>query len=427
MSLKKAIISTAAVAAIVSSASGAVSLESKGNYIVMPAYYALENGNWSTDLRVVNTNTTDATVAKVVIRSYKNSEELLDFPIYLSPGDVWSAKIVNVDGVPTLKSTDDSMIIGTPKKVVSEANPVSQPLHIANCGGGTCGDYGYVEVFALGQAAGVDINSSFQVGNPLPKMDIFNSFFYPKDSSGDNVVLANRTREVGVWDIPDDNSLYAQSKVEADGTGAEKSMTLMSTASTGVVTELSAATYGTLIGTDSLFKNMYSSGMQTSALAELNTSLAKTDVYVTYYNNEEKQTKLILTQPLKHYENNETGGAAYYDASNWTYLSITVRDLMEHTHHVDTNDTDFSGGPEGPKPTNTPCKTEQCYLNTSVFNAEGYAEGYVDFGLLGADSNNSNANAVHQLPAIPTVVSGVMVGSQPVVNAYKPAFENAPN
>ena len=413
MSLKKAVISTVAAAAIATTAFGAVSLEQRGNYLVMPAYYALDNGNWSTDLRVVNTNTTAAVVAKVVIRSYKNSEELLDFPIYLSPGDVWVGKIVNEGGVPVFKSTDDSMIIGTPKKVVSDTNPVSQPLHITNCGGGACGNYGYVEVFALGQADANKLDPNFKEGNPLDKMTIYGSFF-----SG-----ATRTRDLN-WSVAEEE-LYGQSKVEADGTGQEKSMTLMSTANNDVVTEMSEADYNTLIGKDSIFKIMYTPAMQTSALVELNTTLAKDDVYVTYYNNEDKETKLILTQPLKHYENNVTGGAAFYDASNWTYVSVTTRDNMEHTHVVENNDTDFSGGPEGPGPKNTPCKTEQCYLNTSDFNAENYAEGYTDFGLLGADANNSVATAVHSLPAIPTVVSGVRVGAAnvPVVNMYKPAYK----
>lgn len=50
----------------------------KGDVLIYPWYLALDGG-WQTKLTVINTDLENAVVAKVVIRSMKNSEELIDF------------------------------------------------------------------------------------------------------------------------------------------------------------------------------------------------------------------------------------------------------------------------------------------------------------------------------------------------------------
>lgn len=56
------------------------------------------NRNLATTVRVVNTSDTEAVVAKVVVRNWRNSAELIDFLIFLSPSDIWEGTIAR-DGL----------------------------------------------------------------------------------------------------------------------------------------------------------------------------------------------------------------------------------------------------------------------------------------------------------------------------------------
>jgi hypothetical protein len=416
MSFKKAIISTVAAAAIATTVSAAeVSLNQKGNYIVMPAYYAISNGNWKTDLRVVNTNTTDAIVAKVVVRSYENSQELLDFPIYLSPGDVWVASLEDAgSGDVHLKCTDDSMIIGG--KVVNDTNnTVNQPL-FDNCSANGCKQHGYVEVFVVAQEPASDIARRQRVtwneGTPLGKLAMYNDFMAPGKGHATN------------WGFPDDKSVYAQTNVSADGAGQEKAMTLMATAVADLV-HLSAVDVD-LIGTDSTFSGVYGPGAMAYP-SELGAALEKTNVYVTFYNDTANETQLLLTQPAKHYlDGNYSNGsplADQYDNDGVTWFQHIGRNNTENTLQMPTPvPPDFSGGkPVDVNLTTTPCKYELCDIMVSN-HMDGFGQGYVDFKLYGEDQNNTNS-AVHSLSAIPSVITGVKVGNVAALNMYKPAYQ----
>jgi hypothetical protein len=90
----------------------AVTLEcdNTGDYLIAPLYYAV--GPWQTQLKVVNTNSERAIVARVILRDGTDCTEFLDFNIYLTPGDVWTGTIYNENGVIKVKSDDDSFIIG---------------------------------------------------------------------------------------------------------------------------------------------------------------------------------------------------------------------------------------------------------------------------------------------------------------------------
>lgn len=88
----------------------------KGDLLVAPVF--MTGGGWTTELKVINTNTVDSAVAKVVFHGPVNSEELLDFLVFLSPGDVWTATVrMNADGTVGVQSSDDSSLV-----VPSQAN-----------------------------------------------------------------------------------------------------------------------------------------------------------------------------------------------------------------------------------------------------------------------------------------------------------------
>jgi len=62
-----------------------------GHALIVP-YFNAQNGNM-TVLHVTNTDQVNGKVAKVRFRSASNSDDLLDFQVFLSPGDVWTAAV----------------------------------------------------------------------------------------------------------------------------------------------------------------------------------------------------------------------------------------------------------------------------------------------------------------------------------------------
>jgi hypothetical protein len=91
-----------------------VSGDGVGDLLIAPAYFI--GGGMTTDLKVINTSMTDSVVAKVVFHHPVTSAEVLDFLIYLTPGDVWKAtvkcEVVGADGnctTSTVTSADGSM------------------------------------------------------------------------------------------------------------------------------------------------------------------------------------------------------------------------------------------------------------------------------------------------------------------------------
>jgi len=124
----------------------------KGDMLIFPWFLALDGG-WQTKLTVINTDEVNSVVAKVVFRSFKNSEELLDFLIYLTPADVWTGKVY-YDGISkTIKvfSDDDSILTSTAPTFATPAAPVNQPFFPVTCDDD--GDFlGYIEVIEAGWA-----------------------------------------------------------------------------------------------------------------------------------------------------------------------------------------------------------------------------------------------------------------------------------
>lgn len=134
-----------------------VAPNNKGDVLIFPYYLAVDGG-WQTKLTVINTDEVNSIVAKLVIRSFRNSEELLDFFLYLTPADVWTGTMMYdaVLGKVVIHSSDDSCLAsssGTTLDTLVWANqttPTVQTLHQelfpAKCSGDA--DYlGYIEVF----------------------------------------------------------------------------------------------------------------------------------------------------------------------------------------------------------------------------------------------------------------------------------------
>ena len=67
-----------------------------GHMLVVP-YFSTQDGN-STLLSIINTDETKGKAVKVRFRGAANSDDIYDFQVFLSPGDVWTA---NVSAAPT--------------------------------------------------------------------------------------------------------------------------------------------------------------------------------------------------------------------------------------------------------------------------------------------------------------------------------------
>lgn len=99
----------AGAAGIVGSAQAVnINPDGLGQVLIYP-YYTVNGGN-TTLLSVVNT-TEHAKAVKVRFKEGKNSREVLDFNLYLSMYDVWTAAIKNIDGTPTLRIADNSCTV----------------------------------------------------------------------------------------------------------------------------------------------------------------------------------------------------------------------------------------------------------------------------------------------------------------------------
>jgi len=125
----------------------------KGDLLFFPFYYADETGI-ATKLTVVNTDETRSTVAKVVIKSWLTSTEVLDFLIYLSPADVWTGYIAQLDGQVVLVSYDDSMLTAEGQWASLE-NVVVQPLVFPKDEGNFMG-----YIYVINAATDVDVDGA---------------------------------------------------------------------------------------------------------------------------------------------------------------------------------------------------------------------------------------------------------------------------
>ena len=82
--------------------------DSGTGHILINPYYNVQNGNMSV-FHVVNTDTSNGKAVKVRFRGASNSDDVLDFQVFMSPGDVWTAAISRgADGVAKLVTNDNS-------------------------------------------------------------------------------------------------------------------------------------------------------------------------------------------------------------------------------------------------------------------------------------------------------------------------------
>lgn len=87
-------------------------------HILLVPYFSTQNGNVSL-LNITNTDKVNGKAVKLRYRGAANSDDIYDITVFLSPGDMWSANVSQVNGVSKLTTNDNSCTLPAGKDAVS--------------------------------------------------------------------------------------------------------------------------------------------------------------------------------------------------------------------------------------------------------------------------------------------------------------------
>ena len=137
---------TALVSALVFNPAGV------GHILYVP-YFSTQEGN-VTAINIVNTDTVNGKVLKVRFRGASNSDDVYDFQVFLSPGDVWTAGISQgADGRSRLDTTDKSCTLP------ANVNGAFITSRLPSAGGNAETREGYVEILTMADIVKGDADS----------------------------------------------------------------------------------------------------------------------------------------------------------------------------------------------------------------------------------------------------------------------------
>jgi hypothetical protein len=141
-----------------------------GQVLIFP-YYTVRGG-WNTLLNITNTSATDVVAFKIRFHEARNSRDVFDFNVFLSPNDVWSGWVQNDPGADGRVGTSDDLprFFTNDNSCTAPAIPAAgQPFGgiiaytgTAADGAGTTADRmqeGYVEIVMMGSANQNDLKS----------------------------------------------------------------------------------------------------------------------------------------------------------------------------------------------------------------------------------------------------------------------------
>ena len=143
-----------------------------GHKLIVP-YFSTQNNN-NTLLNIINTDLANGKAVKVRFRGAANSDDIFDFQVFLSPGDVWTAQInQGLDGRSRF-TTNDLSCTKPDKSVLNNTSFVTDRLDstltTAQKANGT--HEGYIEILnmadipkvSVGVAAVPDVANEFRAG-----------------------------------------------------------------------------------------------------------------------------------------------------------------------------------------------------------------------------------------------------------------------
>ena len=122
-----------------------------GHQLVVP-YFSTQSGN-VTFLNVTNTDQVNGKLVKVRFRGAANSDDIFDFTLMLSPGDVWTAGVSQdpATGVSTLRTTDASCVVPSSVKASTGALFITGRVDATPAKGTAANETreGYVEIIQM--------------------------------------------------------------------------------------------------------------------------------------------------------------------------------------------------------------------------------------------------------------------------------------
>ena len=139
-----------------------------GHNLIVP-YFTAQDGNM-TVLHLTNTDVKNGKAVKVRFRGAANSDDILDFQVLLSPGDVWTGAVTaGADGVAQLTTADGTCTVPQLTKGVAQSfdtRRLQGSLSAADKAAGT--REGYVEIFNMADIPDLDV-----YGSPAGKSALF--------------------------------------------------------------------------------------------------------------------------------------------------------------------------------------------------------------------------------------------------------------
>ncbi|BCD63184.1 hypothetical protein NitYY0826_P25 (plasmid) [Nitratiruptor sp. YY08-26] len=416
MSLKRVLVSGAAALALVGTAATAaihVEKDGTGDYLISPVYFANGNG-WQTKIKVVNTNTTSAVIAKVIVREGKSSKELVDFPLFLTPGDVFEATIAaGNDGDIYIKSDDDSVIVkadGTPGLNVD----LTALRALLNTDCDTDEKKGYIEVIGLG-----DFNeSTLKSWDPTWKVDCpYSKEILFRNVKGLTTADLNLTGAVDVADSDLMGQQIIYRNVSDDNGKRAMFLNMLAFGDTSNEAAMGTGVLGPDTGIDAIYG--------APVLVELKNELAKNHVYVMYEGNSDLKADpfmTIFTYPYWKVGADAADCDAYYTLSE---TDVAFRDMNETAAYCDHSCDDTQDGDylSGPTPDNPECPEHNMTDEVQIvfLHDEGHPDawankylfksgGYIDINLPDDTTDYANDLTWKGLPIIPTTFYAKKVG-----------------
>lgn len=396
MSLKKYLVSGAAALALAGSAFAvtvSVEQDGTGNLLIAPAYYAIQN--WQTQLKVVNTNTTAAVVAKVVIREANASREILDFPIYLSPGDVWVATLKQENGNVKIVSSDDSNMFGLDLNSSGSlvgpkiAGSLDKTVTVQT---GDIVTRGYVEIVGMAEYNESVLktwDANWSVGCPYNKKTLF---VHVRDKDHPTWLNYNDAEQVAGDDLMGMQTIYA----EASDPAGRRNMMLNMRAMT--IDDIDSGDLTNALKNAISADTTYVSDV--GAVSALHTALAKKKVYVMYEKKDEP-LRVHFTYP---YRPASTTYTIYSNTTEFRNLEENMSRCFDASHPnpcASIDSSDFSG-----YQFTCPTRTIDTELGIIINNpGDDWMNRYAfdQGGYITIDLNNSIPGH-NSLPIIPTTM-----------------------
>ncbi|WP_034692791.1 hypothetical protein [Acidovorax sp. NO-1] len=152
-----------------------MSADGVGHNLLTP-YYSVQNGN-GTLLSIVNTDTKSGKAVKVRFRGAANSDDVFDFTVLMSPGDVWTANVYKgEDGLARIFTPDNSCTLPRRSTLNATSFKTDRVFGADDAAKAVQTLEGYVEIFNMADipptlpgtaAGGVVVGAATTFANPL--------------------------------------------------------------------------------------------------------------------------------------------------------------------------------------------------------------------------------------------------------------------